>query len=217
MYPGTNRQVAVTPVTEIVVGDIRRPLVVLFGAVALVLLLSCANVAHMLLARATSRVKEVAVRAALGASRAQLIRQFLVESLVLASAGGLLGLALASQAISLIVALAGRSVPRIDTAVIDGRVVMFAALVSMASALLCGLMPALRGSRADLVAGLRDVDRGATSGGEAACGGRCWSPPRWRSLSCSSRRQGCWCEVSSPCAPLIRVSTLNTSSRWWCQ
>src|SRR5204863_1521110 len=93
-FPGTNRNVLVTPLKEKVVGSIETPLLVLLAAVAFVLLITCANVAHMLLARAATRQREVAVRAALGARRGRILRQFLTESLLLGSAGGALGLGL---------------------------------------------------------------------------------------------------------------------------
>src|SRR5437879_8157300 len=114
-YPGTNRGTVLTPLKEKVVGPIETPLLVLLGAVAFVLLITCANVAHMLLARAAARQKEVAVRAALGARRGRLIRQFLTESILLGSLGGAAGLLLAAVATRALIAISPANIPRVQT------------------------------------------------------------------------------------------------------
>src|SRR5581483_6754135 len=118
-FPGTNRNVVVTPLKEKVVGPIETPLLVLLGAVAFVLLITCANVAHMLLARAATRQKEIAVRAALGARRGRIIRQFLTESILLGGVGGALGLLLAMLGTRALIALSPPNIPRVQTVSID--------------------------------------------------------------------------------------------------
>src|SRR6202035_5733843 len=114
-YPGTNRDAVVTPLKEKVVGQIETPLLVLLGAVGFVLLIACANVAHMLLARAAARQKEIAVRTALGARRLRVIRQFLTENLLLAFIGGCAGLLLAIWGTRALVALSPGNIPRLDS------------------------------------------------------------------------------------------------------
>jgi predicted permease len=160
-YPGTNRDVRVSPLKDLVVGDVRPALLVLLGAVGFVLLLACGNVAHMLLARASAREREITIRGALGASRTRLLRQLLTESLLLGLTGGVLGLALASYGVRLLVALGGAGLPRADEIGLDARVVVFTTLVSLGTGLVFGLLPASRGSRAKLAESLRESARGA--------------------------------------------------------
>jgi len=143
------------------VAKVRSRLWMLFGAVGFVLLIACANVASLLLARATFRSREFAVRAALGASRGRLIRQLLAESVLLAFGGGALGVFLANWSLSGITSLTGLELPRVGEICLDGTVLGFAAVLSIATGVLFGLLPSLGASRQDLVGVLR-------AGGEAA-------------------------------------------------
>ena len=148
--------VNVVSLQESITGRVTTALKILFVAVALVLLIACANVANLLLARAATRRKEFAVRAALGASRFRLARQMLVESLVLAIAGGVLGLVLASWTISLLSRVAHETVPRMNSLAIDGKILTFNLAVSLLTGILFGVLPAFRSSRTDLQETLKD-------------------------------------------------------------
>ncbi|HEV3409497.1 MAG TPA: ABC transporter permease [Chthoniobacterales bacterium] len=154
----------VVSLREDLIGKIRPALLMLFGAVAFLLLIACANVGNLLLARSLARRKEVAIRAALGAGRAQIIRQFLTESVLLAVAGGALGLMMAVWGTTFIEAVAAEIVPMLGAIEIDARVLGFTAAVSLTTGLLFGSAPALRASRADLNATLSDGARGAVAG-----------------------------------------------------
>jgi len=163
-FPGTNRDVTVQPLKEKVVGDIRTPLAVLFVAVSFVLLIACANVAHMLLARSASRHRELAVRTALGATRARLVAQLLVESSVLAAAGGIAGVLLAMWGVRALAAAGPSMIPRVADVSIDARVLLMTLGVTAGTVFVFGLVPALRAARVDLAAAFRDGDRASTEG-----------------------------------------------------
>ena len=163
-FPGTNREVVVTPLKEKVVGKIETPLLVLLGAVGFVLLIACANVAHMLLAQAAARQKEIAVRTALGARRFRMVRQFLTENLLLASLGGGVGLLLAIWGTRALVALSPANIPRLESVAIDGRVASFLLAVTGLTSVAFGLVPALQASAVNLSDTLKEGGRGASDG-----------------------------------------------------
>jgi predicted permease len=152
----------VTSLDEIATGDIRPALLVLLGAVGFVLLIACANVANLLLARAAGRTKEVAIRSALGAERWHVIRQLLTESVVLSLIGGAVGLLLAYWSVRALVAVNPGNVPRVQEMGIDSNVLLFTAIVSVGTGLLFGMMPALQISRTDLQTTLREGGRGSS-------------------------------------------------------
>jgi putative ABC transport system permease protein len=127
------------------------------GAVGFVLLIACANVANLLVVRASARSRELAVRAAIGASRGQLVRQMLAESLVISAMGTVVGLGLASTGIDWLIAIGPKDLPRLDAVKMDPFVLTFAALAGLVTAVLCGIVPALRASRADVMDVLREA------------------------------------------------------------
>ncbi|HEX2122211.1 MAG TPA: ABC transporter permease [Thermoanaerobaculia bacterium] len=160
----TNWGVNLVPVHEQVVGNVRRALLIVLAAVALLLVIGCVNIANLLLSRATVRAKEMSIRAALGASRGQLIRQLLTESMILATIGGIVGVVVAGWATMLLVRFTPESamIPRTAEIAVDGRVLAVTALLSIATGLFFGLAPALEASRADLQTGLKTSSRGST-------------------------------------------------------
>jgi putative ABC transport system permease protein len=172
-YPNTNKHHdAVTVQTELaaLLGDTRTALFIVQGAVALVLLIACANIANLLLTRMRDREREIAMRTALGANRRRIIRQLLVESLVLGAAGGIVGCALAFASTPLLFSLIGQDIPRAQNASVNLPVLAFATCLTIASALIFGILPSITGSSISLVSSLR-------AGGQADTLRRDWLRP----------------------------------------
>ncbi len=164
-YPDSNRgfgQALVVPLETTLVGEVRTPLFVLLGAVGLVLLIACANVANLLLARSAARSREIAIRTALGASPARIARQLLTESVLLAVLGGALGVLAAQWGMDGLLALTRGRIPRADEIRLDGAVALFALGLSVLTGILFGLLPALRALRTDIVPALEAGGRGGT-------------------------------------------------------
>jgi predicted permease len=160
-YPQANTGwgATIVPLQELIVGDIRTTLVMLLAAVALVLLIACANVGNLLFARGLGRRKELAIRSALGAGRGRVFQQLLTEALVLATAGGAAGLLFARASLAASATLLADQVPRAEEISIDGRVLLFVAAASIAAAILAGALPALRAGRTGLNDALKEGGR----------------------------------------------------------
>jgi len=165
-YPesNTNMSGAVIPMQDYLVGDVRPALYVMLGAVAFVLLIACANVANLLLVRAASRESEMAVRTALGAGSWRIVRQLVIESVLLAVVGGVLGTLLALWGVDLLLAMAPQGLPRINEVSVNGSVLLFTAGVTALTGVLFGLFPALHTARANVSGMLKDGMRGSSGG-----------------------------------------------------
>jgi putative ABC transport system permease protein len=168
-YPDTNRgwRVRVVPILDYVVKGARQTLLLLLGAVALVLLVACANVATLFVAHAQARQREMAVRAAIGAARGRIFRQLLTESVVLSLAAGALGVVAGYWILQLLIAIGGAGIPRLAEARLDRTVLLFSLGVSIATGVLFGLLPALQMSRPNLLPALREGTSGAGTRGRA--------------------------------------------------
>src|SRR5580658_5903530 len=157
-FPETNAGfgVKLEPLQNVLIGNVRPAFMVLIAAVALVLLIACANIASLLFARNTARQREIAIRTALGAARGRLLRQLLTESLVLALAGGLVGIFLANVGVELLKQLGPQSLPRLEEVNVNGTVLAFTFVTAICTAILFGFGPALKASRRDLTQSLKE-------------------------------------------------------------
>ena len=164
-YPESNKDWTVTlvPLLDQIVGKLRPALVALMAAVVFVLLIACANVANLTLARGYARAREVAVRGALGAGRRRIAAQMLTENVIIALFGGVAGVAIASLGVTLLRKIAPANLPRLDDIGVDGRALVFGLAASLVTALVFGVLPALQGSRIDLANALREEGRGSSA------------------------------------------------------
>jgi putative ABC transport system permease protein len=162
--PESTVTTVMVPLQQNIVGEVRRPLLVLLGAIALVLLIACANLTNLMLARAAARTRELAVRQCLGASATRIARQSLTESLLLSFIGTLVGILLAIWIVTALKSLVSSQIPHVDTARIDATVLLFTVAIMLLTGVLCGLAPALRSARTNLQDAIRSGSRGSASG-----------------------------------------------------
>lgn len=174
-YPDTNegRGIVLVPLLEDVVGKVRPALLMLLGAAGLVLLIACGNIANLLMSRITERLGEITLRQALGASKGRLTVQFLIEGLILAVAGSVVGLLMARGLVDALTALSPREIPRLESVSIDGRILAFTALTALLTAFVFSFIPVLQLSKRNLGQSLREGDKGSVAGSGTR---------RWRAL-----------------------------------
>ena len=172
MYPDSNKEsgVALVPLKENIVGEVRPFLLLLLAAVGFVLLIACANVANLLLARSTGRTKEFAIRAALGAGRGRMVRQMLTESVLLGLAGGMIGLLIATWSTQAAIKALPAALPRADEIHVDGRVLLFTFAASLLAAFLFGLIPMWKTARTEIQETLKESGRGGSGARHRAQG-----------------------------------------------